>query len=181
MPPVITLSTSAPADDTPRGTGIDGAWLLPLRLIDTEGGAVLHMLKTTAPLRPGCPCPDAPAADGRLHLGEVYFSEVLPGHVRGWKRHTRQTQHFAVPSGRMALVLYDDRPQSPTQSVLCRLELGRPDAYALLRIPTGVWYAFAAVGDKPALLCNGADIPHDPDEGESLPLDSPRIPYSWDR
>ena len=149
--------------------------------IDTEGGAVLHMLKTTAPLRPGCPCPDAPAADGRLHLGEVYFSEVLPGHVKGWKRHRRQTQHFAVPSGRMALVLYDDRPQSPTQGVLCRLELGRPDAYALLRIPTGVWYAFAAVGDKPALLCNGADIPHDPDEGETLPLDSPRIPYSWER
>ena len=42
MPPVITLSTSAPADDTPRGTGIDGAWLLPLRLIDTEGGTA-HM------------------------------------------------------------------------------------------------------------------------------------------
>ena len=181
MRSVITLSTSAPADDTPRGVGIDGSWLLPLRVIPTEGGPVLHMLKAAAPLRPGIPCPAAPAGDQRLHLGEVYFSEVLPGHVKGWKRHSRQTQHFAVPFGRMALVLYDDRPHSPTHGVLCRLELGRPDAYDLLRVPTGVWYAFAAVGNSPALLCNGADIPHEPDEGEKLPLDSPHIPYSWDR
>ena len=56
----------------------------------------------------------------------------------------------------------------------------RPDAYALLRVPVGVWYAFAAMGHSPALLCNGADIPHDPQEGERLPLGDPRIPYAWE-
>ena len=30
------------------------------------------------------------------------------------------------------------------------------------------------------LLCNGADLPHDPEEGRRLPLDSPEIPYSWE-
>lgn len=179
LPRCVTAHTAPALPVEAQGTGIDGAWLQPLRLIPTEGGPVLHMLRPDAPLRPGQPCP-APAASGPLELGELYFSEVQPGHIKGWKRHSRQTQLFAVPSGRMRLVLYDERQASPTRGALVALELGRPDAYALLRVPVGVWYAFAAMGQSPALLCNGADIPHDPQEGEKLPLGDPRIPYAWE-
>ena len=31
----------------------------------------------------------------------------------------------------------------------------------------------------PALICNCADIPHDPDEGRRLPANDPSIPYQW--
>ena len=124
--------------------GIIGVCFQPLKIIDTPGGPVLHMLRPDSPLRPG-----AGTADGELHLGEVYFSEVLPGAVKAWKRHRRQTQYYAVPHG-------------------------------LLRIPTGVWYGFTAAGDGPALICNCADLPHDPEEGEHLPADTKDIPYSWD-
>ena len=67
--------------------GIIGVCFQPLKIIDTPGGPVLHMLRPDSPLRPG-----AGTADGELHLGEVYFSEVLPGAVKAWKRHRRQTQ-----------------------------------------------------------------------------------------
>ena len=71
-----------------RDAGIADALLQPLAAIPTPGGPVLHML------RPGCALwPE----EGRV--GEVYFSETLPGHVKAWKRHTRQTQRFAVPVG----------------------------------------------------------------------------------
>lgn len=179
LPHDVTASTARNLPADAQELGIQGLWLQSLRVIPTDGGPVLHMLRPDAPLRPGQPCP-APAGTGLLELGELYFSEVQPGHIKGWKRHSRQTQLFAVPSGRMRLVLYDEREQSPTRGALVSVELGRPDAYALLRVPVGVWYAFAAVGDAPALLCNGADIPHDPREGEKLPLGDPRIPYAWE-
>lgn len=158
---------------------VAGACLLPLGVMDAAGGPVLHFLRPGNPLRPdalNAPC-DAPL----LRLGEVYFSEVAADAVKGWKRHTRQTQYFATPVGRMRLALYDARPGSPTRGAGCRVVLGRPDNYALLRVPVGVWYAFGSLDHAPALLCNGADIPHDPSEGERLPLDSPEIPYSWEQ
>ncbi|MDY5430736.1 MAG: dTDP-4-dehydrorhamnose 3,5-epimerase, partial [Desulfovibrio sp.] len=68
--------------------GIDGVSFQPLKVIDTPGGPVLHMLRPDSPLRP-----HAETADGELHLGEVYFSEVLPGAIKAWKRHRRQTQY----------------------------------------------------------------------------------------
>lgn len=152
-----------------RPTGIEGALFQPLRVIPTAGGPVLHMLKPDSPLLP----------DFRAGFGELYFSETLPGAVKAWKRHQRQTQLFAVPSGLLRIVLYDDRAASPSRGALVSLLLGRPDNYGLLRIPPLVWYGFAAVGACPALICNCADMPHDPAEAERLPPDAAAIPYSW--
>ena len=150
-------------------TGIEGALYQPLKVIPTPGGPVLHMLRAGSPLLP----------DFSGGFGEIYFSEVLPGAVKAWKRHTRQTQLFAVPMGRLRIVLYDDRPSSPTRGALVERRLGRPDDYGLLRIPPLVWYGFTAEGTVPALICNCADLPHDPAEGERLSPDDAAIPYAW--
>ena len=162
---------------------IDGAFLFPLRTIAVPGGDVLHMLRTIFPLQPGL---EAGEAGGeKLSLGELYFSEVLPGCVKAWKRHARQTQHFCVPSGQLGIALYDARPDSPTKGAVQALVLGRDEqaCYALLRIPCGVWYGFTALGDRPALICNAPDLPHDPAEGEKLPFDSDEgrtFPFDWE-
>lgn len=160
------------AADAPavRDVGIAGALFQPLAVIPTPGGPVLHMLRPHWPLLP----------DFATSFGEIYFSEVLPGAVKAWKRHRRQTQLFAVPRGLLTIVLYDDRPASSTRGALCELALGRPDHYGLLRIPPGVWYGFTALGGEAALICNCADIPHDPAEGERRPPDDPGIPYRWE-
>lgn len=112
-------------------------------------------------------------------IGEVYFSEVEPGCVKAWKCHTRQTQRFAVPVGQLKIVLYDDRPESPTRGRIMEVLLGRPDNYALLQIPPRVWYGFTAAGSVPAVICNCPDIPHDPAEGLRKDFDSRDIPYHW--
>lgn len=144
---------------------IEGVLLQPLRIIPVAGGPVLHMVRSDSPFFSG--------------FGEVYFSEAIPGHVKAWKLHTRQTQLFAVPAGRLRLVLYDDRPASSTRGTVKELCLGRPDDYCLLRIPPGIWYGFAALGSEKALLCNCADMPHDPTESRHCDPDSPEIPYAW--
>ncbi len=150
-----------------RETAIHGVLEQDLREIPTEGGPVLHMLRADSSLFAG--------------FGEVYFSEVLPGAVKAWKRHRLQTQHFAVPCGLMDIVIYDAREDSPTRGTVAAFRLGRPGHYRLLRIPPGLWYGFTAASETPAVLANCADIPHAPDESERLPKDAPEIPYQWQK
>jgi dTDP-4-dehydrorhamnose 3,5-epimerase len=51
------------------------------------------------------------------------------------------------------------------------LELGRPDAYARLRIPPLLYYGFACVSEGAALVVNCPDVPHDPAESDTLRLE----------
>jgi dTDP-4-dehydrorhamnose 3,5-epimerase len=148
--------------DTPPIVGVS---VTALRQIPDARGAVLHMLRSDEP--------------DFLQFGECYFSEVLPGAVKGWKRHRVQTQTLVVPVGRIRMVIYDARAESLTHKALLAIELGRPDAYVRLRIPPGVWYGFACVSEVPALLVNCADSPHDPGESDTLALDTHEIPYNW--
>jgi dTDP-4-dehydrorhamnose 3,5-epimerase len=144
---------------------ISGVVITPLREIRDARGAVLHMLRA-----------DAPEFEG---FGECYFSEVSPGAVKAWKRHTLQVQNLAVPMGCARIVIYDDRESSPTRGALQVLEVGRPHNYVRVRIPPGVWYGFACVGSTPALLANCATSPHDPAESETRDRDDPAVPYAW--
>ena len=144
---------------------IDGVLVTALRQIVDERGAVLHHMRSDAP--------------EFTIFGECYFSEMVPGAVKAWKRHREQTQHLAVPIGRVRFVVYDDRESSPTLGEIQVVELGRPDDYNRLRIPKDLWYGFTCLSDTPALIANCADLPHDPDDAELLPEDDPGIPYRW--
>ena len=153
-----------------KETGIAGVFLQKLKILPAVGGSVLHMLRCDSPM-----LADRVAGS----FGEIYFSEVEAGAVKAWKRHRLQTQLFAVPLGMIKVVLYDSRQDSATHDALVSVFLGRPQHYQLLRIPNGIWYGFAAVGTEKAMICNCADLPHDPEESERLPWDSADIPYSW--
>ena len=144
---------------------IDGVIITELRQITDERGSVLHMLRCDAP--------------EFIRFGECYFSEVLPGAVKAWKKHRAQTQNFAVPVGRIRIVIYDDRIESISQGQLQVLELGRPDAYLRVRIPPDLSYGFTCISVTPALLTNCTDLPHDPTDSELRDADDPAIPYSW--
>ena len=144
---------------------IDGVLVTGLRQIVDERGAVLHHMRNDAP--------------EFTAFGECYFSEMVPGAVKAWKRHRKQTQNLAVPIGRVRFVIYDDREASPTHGGLQVMELGRPDNYRRLHIPLGLWYGFTCLGDRPALIANCADLPHDPNDAELRPENDPGIPFRW--
>ena len=136
----------------------------PLRRIPDERGAVLHMLRE-----------DSPVFE---HFGEIYFSTVYPGVVKGWHIHKRMTLNYAVPAGMVKLVCYDDRAESPTRGVVQELHVGELN-YVLVTIPPLIWNGFKAEGTEPALVANCATMPHDPEEIERVdPFDND-IPYDW--
>ena len=144
---------------------IEGVIVQPLMQIAGNRGSVLHVMRR----------------DSKLfkQFGEVYFSEILSGKVKAWKRHKQQTQNLTVPVNNIRLVIYDNRPSSSTHGKIEEYELGRPDHYCLVHIPPMLWYGFQALGGETALIVNCADQPHDPNDTESLSSDSNEIPYQW--
>jgi dTDP-4-dehydrorhamnose 3,5-epimerase len=146
--------------------GIAGVTLTELKEIKDHRGAVLHMLRADAP--------------DFTRFGECYFSEVLPGAVKAWKKHTLQTQNLSVPVGRIRLVIFDGRNGVPSKDAVEIIELGRPDAYVRIRVPPGLWYGFTCISEVPALLVNCADIPYENAESEVKEISDPSIPYTWD-
>ncbi|MBI4538005.1 MAG: dTDP-4-dehydrorhamnose 3,5-epimerase family protein [Gemmatimonadetes bacterium] len=143
---------------------IAGVLIQPLRQIPDERGKVMHMLRR-----------DDPWFE---QFGEIYFSMVYPGAVKGWHVHKRMTLNYAVVVGRIKLVLYDDREDSPTRGQLQEIFAGE-DNYVLVRVPPGVWNGFKGLGVGSAIVANCASEPHDPEEIMRIDPFSPRIPYDW--
>jgi dTDP-4-dehydrorhamnose 3,5-epimerase len=145
-------------------SAIHDVTVTPLRRIPDERGAVFHMLRE-----------DSPVFE---RFGEIYFSLVYPGVVKGWHVHSRMTLNYAVPVGMVKLVCYDDRPDSPTKGTVQELHVGELN-FVLVTIPPLVWNGFKGEGGAPALVANCATEPHDPDEIERVdPFDND-IPYEW--
>ena len=144
---------------------IDGVVVRPLKQISDERGKVMHMLRADAP--------------HFQEFGEIYFSVVYPGAIKGWHLHTRMTLNYAVPSGRIKLVCYDGRKESPTWGKIQEFFAGE-DSYQLITIMPGIWNGFKGIGTTAAIVANCATIPHQPDEIIRKDPFSPDIPYNWD-
>ena len=91
---------------------IEGVEVIPLRQIVDDRGKIMHMMRA-----------DSPYFE---KFGEIYFSTVHPGVVKGWHIHKSMTLNYAVVHGTIKLVLYDDRPKSKTKGEVMELLLG-PD------------------------------------------------------
>ena len=144
---------------------IDGVIIKPLSQIPDERGKIMHMLRS-----------DDPEFEG---FGEIYFSVVYPGVIKGWHLHKQMTLNYAVIAGMVKLVLYDNRAGSPTQGEIQEIFTGESN-YCLIKIPPLVWNGFKGIGATPAIVANCATLPHDPGEIVRLDPFQNDIPYDWD-
>lgn len=143
---------------------ISGVIIQPLKQIEDERGKVMQMLRKDSELF--------------LGFGEVYFSLIYCGKIKAWKKHLKMTQHFAVPIGKVKIVIYDERKGSPTYKEIQVVESGEGN-YSLVRIPPFLWYGFQGISPGASLIANCASLPHDPQEAQNLEPSSKTIPYSW--
>jgi dTDP-4-dehydrorhamnose 3,5-epimerase len=143
---------------------ISGVQTIPLRRIPDERGTIYHMLRADDP--------------HFLAFGEIYFSSVYEGVVKGWHKHRDMTLNYACVFGRIKLALYDDRPDSETQGTVMEVFLG-VDNHSLVVIPPDVWTGFKGMSSPFALVANCCTHPHDPDRTTRAdPFDND-IPYDW--
>lgn len=144
---------------------IDGLRRIPLTVRVDQRGAVLPMLRA-----------DQPHFE---RFGEIYFSLVRAGQVKGWNLHKRITCNLAVVSGCVRFLFIDAR-NGTDSSTLTEHRLSRDD-YALLIVPPGIWISFGALGSADGLVANCATEPHDPAEVERRDIDDPVLPGWRDR
>jgi len=145
---------------------IDGVRITPLRQFPDERGRIMKMMTADDP--------------GFAGFGEIYFSCVYPGVVKGWHIHDRMTLNYAVVAGMIKFVLYDDREGSPTRGEVQEVFLGASN-YVRVTVPPGVWNGFKGIGGETAVVANCTDIAHDPDEIHRCDPHHNDIPYDWAR
>jgi dTDP-4-dehydrorhamnose 3,5-epimerase len=118
------------------------------------------------------------------HPDPVVFSycyTVRPGIIKGWGVHRKHEDRYFLLFGELELVLYDERPDSSTLGLVSKIYLNHYQR-RIINIPAGVWHANRNVGLTDAVVVNFPTIPYDhadPDKFR-LPLDTDRIPYTFD-
>lgn len=144
---------------------IDGVVIKNLKQNIDERGKIMHMLRSD---------------DKDFEkFGEIYFSMVYPGVVKGWHLHKKMVLNYAVISGMIKLVLYDGRPHSSTYKEIQEIFMGE-DNYVLVKISFGITNGFKGIGVKPAIVANCATLVHDPEEIVRIDPFKNDIPYNWE-
>ncbi len=146
------------------GKKIEDVIVMPLKKIPDERGCIYHFLR----------CDDQIFEK----FGEIYFSIVYPGVIKGWHLHKEMTLNYDVIQGMIKLVLYDDRERSLTRGNLMELFIGEEN-YCLVKIPPNIWNGFKGIGIKPAIVANCATLPHDSNEIQRTSPFKNKIPYDW--
>jgi dTDP-4-dehydrorhamnose 3,5-epimerase len=115
-------------------------------------------------------------------FGQALLTVNLPGVVRAWHWHRRQTDAIVVIAGRALLALYDGRTGSPTFRTL-EEHVGDGDRPFALFVPPGVYHGYRTIGQISALILNFPDRLYDPaaPDEERVPHDSPIVGYNWNR
>lgn len=143
---------------------IQGVRLRPLVRHEDERGSLVELLRSDWP--------------EFTRFGQAIITVNLPGVIRAWHWHTRQTDYAVVVSGTAKLPLYDGREGSPTRGDVEEYVLGDGN-FAGLLIPPGVYHGYKTLGDRPALIVNFPDRVYDPADEHRIPFDTTEIPYRW--
>jgi dTDP-4-dehydrorhamnose 3,5-epimerase len=109
-----------------------------------------------------------------------YFITVRPGVIKGWGMHRLQADRYFVPAGRLRVVLYDGRVNSPSYEKFQQIWFSEESA-GLVRIPPGVWHADQNWGDSDAVIVNFPTQPYDPDDPDKHRIEphGGEIGFDW--
>ena len=145
---------------------ISGVVVNDLKLLPNDRGRLMEIQRADEPDFPG--------------FGQAYVTSTYAGVVKAWYRHKIQVDQIVVVTGLLKLVLYDDRDGSLTNGVVQEIVLGDL-APRLVRIPTGIWHGFQAIGGREAFVLHLNTVAYDPDslDEERVQPDSDLIPYRW--
>lgn len=144
---------------------INGVESISLKIIPLVGGDVLHVMKDID--------------RGFFGFGEIYFSEINQGFIKGWKKHSEMVMNLIIPKGEVKIVVFDDRDGSSTKGIFNEFILSRDKNYMRVSISPGLWVAFQGIGKGTSQVMNFASIRHCPKEVEGKSLKE--IKYDWGR
>lgn len=143
---------------------IDGIIITPLKIIPDNRGRVMHMLRNDSKIFKS--------------FGEIYFSTIFYNSIKAWHLHKDATLNYVCISGKVKLVLYDDRKDSKTQGVYQELILS-PEKYFLVTIPKNIWNGFKGIKEEESIIANCLTIPHNEKEMVRKDFTDKYFNYRW--
>ena len=135
-----------------------------LKIIKDNRGKVMHMLRSN---------------DSVFEkFGEIYFSTIFYESIKGWHLHKEASLNYVCISGKVRLVLYDDRKYSKTKGEYQELILC-PENYFLVTIPPNVWNGFKGLAKKESIIANCLTLPHNEKEMVRKEFNDKIFNYKW--
>jgi dTDP-4-dehydrorhamnose 3,5-epimerase len=135
-----------------------GIKIKKLKVISLEDGDVLRGLKSTE--------------REFSSFGEVYFSCIKKNTIKAWKKHKEMTLNFIVPYGEVKFVIFKE----PFDKNFSEYTISRNN-FCRLTIPPNLWVGFQGKSFNESIICNIANLIHDPEEIDRLDLKA--IKYNW--
>jgi dTDP-4-dehydrorhamnose 3,5-epimerase len=147
---------------------IDGVQVRPAVTIPDERGTLTEIINPIWNI-------------GTYPVVYAYQFTILPGRIKGWAVHYETDDLYFVNVGRVKIVLFDDRPDSPTYKAINEFTFTEFNR-SIITIPRGVYHANQNIGIVEAMLMNFPSQPYDYDNPDKyrLPLDTDYIPYRFE-
>ena len=114
-------------------------------------------------------------------ISQISTSKTLPGVIKAFHWHKNQDDIFYILDGKINLVLYDPREDSPTRNETQNFVLDK-DSKQVILIPRRVLHGYRVLGTSPAevlYIMNNTYNPHNPDE-QRVDFNDSKINYDWD-
>jgi dTDP-4-dehydrorhamnose 3,5-epimerase len=96
-------------------------------------------------------------------FGEIYFSKIKKGHVKGWNLHKKTNCLITVPYGSVTFVLKDYKMKKQKTLTL------KDTMPSLLVIPPNIWFKFWTK-EKYSIIVNMIELTHNTKETMKKPI-----------
>lgn len=143
---------------------IEGVIITKLKKIDDERGSVLTMLRSDTKIFKS--------------FGEIYFSTIFNKSIKAWHLHKKAILNYACISGKVKLVLFDDRKESQTLGKYSEHIL-TPEDFFLITIPPFIWNGFIGLDKAESIVANCISLPHDESEMVRRKHNDEYFKYNW--
>ena len=118
--------------------------ITPLKILSDSRGSVMHMMRNDSKIFES--------------FGEIYFSTIFKDSIKAWHLHKESTLNYVCIKGAVKLVLFDERPESPTKGKYQEINLS-PKNYFLVTIPPNIWNGFKGLYEPESIIANCLSLP----------------------
>lgn len=111
----------------------------------------------------------------------IYQFTIRPRKIKGWHAHHQHDDRLFISQGTVKVVLYDDRPDSPTYKMINVIYCSE-EQRSILTIPAYVFHALQNIDNKDVLMISMPTrlYKHESPDVFRYPIDNDYIPYKFD-
>ena len=160
--------SGTPTNSTQSYSEIVGVYLKLLKTHKDDRGFFREIIRTTDPFFI------------EAHFGQWSHSRMTKNVVKAWHYHHIQFDWWYLPIGRIQVVLFDNRPESPTfkQKMVFTMGDSAPGEELCVKIPPGVLHGLKVLSKEAHLFYITSEV-YNPNEEGRFPFNSPLVAHAW--